>query len=162
MSIFIYHPDIKGKASDKHHKDWMEGDYISWGSQRQITSSTSTQGDRESSNTIISDLTLHRRMDKATAKLFLLACCGSEKEMKIHLTKTGAGDGSDIYMEYTLQNAIISHYEMATKASSRHRPIEEIKISFIGLQMKYITHDENNQPLAPIAVGFDTANNTKI
>lgn len=161
-NIFLFHPDARGETSDKHHTDWIDVDYISWGSQRLITSSTSTQGDRESSNTIITDLTLHKRMDRATAKLFILACCGGGKEIKIHLTKTGSGEGSETYMEYTLQNALISHYEMATKASSMRRPMEEIKISFVGLQMKYITYDNDNQSLAPIAVGFDTATNTKI
>ena len=133
-NIFMFHPDAKGESSDNNHKDWMDIDYISWGSQRLITSSTSTQGDRESSNTIITDLTLHKHMDRATAKLFILACCGGGKEIKLHLSKTGAGNESDIYMEYILQNAIISHYDVAVKASSPFRPTEMIKISFVAIE----------------------------
>jgi len=162
MSIFVQHPDIKGDASDKHHQGWVVADSIKWQSGRQVTSSTSTRGDRESSNASISDLILYKHMDKATPSTFMAACCGTGKDVEIHLTKTGAGQGTDTYMVYKLKNAIISHYDVAVKASSPFRPIEVIKISFVGIEMKYITYDEDNIALAPIAVGFDTSTNTKI
>lgn len=162
MSIFLKIDGITGESSDKNHKGWIDIDYFSWGNQRQITSNTSTQGDRESSNTIISDLILYKHMDKSTPNLFMNACCGGGKEIKIHLSQTGSGSGSNVYAEYTMQNAIIRHYEMAAKSPCRYRPIEEIKISFIRLQIKYIQYDDANQPLAPIATGFNTGTNTKV
>lgn len=161
MNIFVHHPDIKGDASDSEHRGWIIADSIRWQSGRQITSNTSTKGDRESSNATISDLTLYKNMDKSTPSTFLAACCSTGKDVEIHLTKTGSGQGSDVYMIYKLKNAIISHYDVSAKASSPFRPKEEIKISFIGLEMKYITYDEDNMPLAPIAVGFDTSTNAK-
>ena len=161
-NIFIKIPGITGDCSDKNHSGWILAKIIEWGSSRQITSSTSTQGDRESSNAIISDLTFYKNMDKATAALFLAACCSTGKDIEIHITKTGAGDGGDVYMVYVLKSAIISHYEMAAKASSRYRPMEEIKISFVGIEVKYTPYDEDNIPLAPIAVGFDTSTNTRL
>ena len=135
---------------------------MKWQSGRKITSNTATQGDRESANATISDLIIYKHMDKSTPSTFIAACCGRGREVEIHLTKTGAGQGADVYMIYKLKNAIISHYDMVEKASSPFRPSEVIKISFTAIEVKYIPYDESNKPLAAIAVGFDTAANTKI
>ena len=112
MSIFVNHPKFKGEASDKNHKDFLDVDIIKWGVSRAITSSTSTQGDRESSNATISDLTLYRYMDKASPYVFIHSCCGAGNDVEIFLTKTGAGQGSEDYMVYKLKNALISHYSI--------------------------------------------------
>ncbi len=163
MSIFMKREGIIGESSDKNHQDYMDVKTIRWGVSRSITSNSSTQGDRESSNATISDLFVTRRMDKATPKIFIESCCGTGKDVEIHFTKTGSGDGSDIFMVYILKNALISNYKVTAKNKSQGlRPLEEIKISFSALEVKYIQYDEDNNAMAPIAVGFDTTTNTKI
>ncbi|MEX0873007.1 MAG: type VI secretion system tube protein Hcp, partial [Aquisalimonadaceae bacterium] len=91
MSIFMNYDGIKGESSDSNHKDWMDIQDISWGVSRNITSASSTQNDRESSNAAITDLQVTRAMDSATPALFIESCCGKGKDVVIHLTKTGAG-----------------------------------------------------------------------
>ncbi|MBX2809253.1 MAG: type VI secretion system tube protein Hcp [Cellvibrionaceae bacterium] len=71
MSIFLNYDGITGECSDANHKGWIDVERIKWGTSRNITSSTSTQGDRESSNAIITDLSFIKLMDKATPYLFL-------------------------------------------------------------------------------------------
>jgi len=66
MSIFINYDGILGECSDSGHERWMEASNISWGTDRKISSHTSTQGDRESSNAVIHDLLIVRNMDIAT------------------------------------------------------------------------------------------------
>ncbi len=161
MSIFVNYEGIKGEASDPGHKDWMDVETISWGVGRNITSATSTQGDRESSNAVIHDLQITRLMDKSTPKLFIESCCGTGKEVKIHLSKTGTGSGTDVYMEYTLKNALISNYNVTAATQSTERPLETLTISFIDVEVKYTPYDEDGNAEASIAVGFDTATNTK-
>jgi len=161
MSIFAYIEGIQGDSSDPAHKGWIDIRSISWGVGRNVTSSTSTQGDRESSNAIITDLTFKKFMDKATAKLFLEACCGRGKKIIIHLTKTGSGSGADTFMEYTLHNALISDYKMAAWDDDLDRPIEKLKISFVKLETRYTPYDENGAAEAALAVAFNTATNMK-
>ncbi|MGK0442594.1 MAG: type VI secretion system secreted protein Hcp [Pseudohongiellaceae bacterium] len=74
MSIFVNYDGVKGESTDSGHKAWMDVEVITWGVGRQINSSTSTGGDRESSNAIISDLQITRNMDSATPKLFIESC----------------------------------------------------------------------------------------
>ena len=161
MSIFVNYEGINGESSDSGHKGWMDVESIAWGVGRQITSNTSTAGDRESSNAVISDLQIVRYMDSSTPKLFIESCCGTGKTVKIHLSKTGTGSGSDVYMEYTLKNALISNYTVDASSQSTSRPTETITVSFIDVEVKYTPFDEDGSAEAAIAVGFDTASNSK-
>lgn len=161
MSIFVNYEGITGESSDSGHKGWMDVESIAWGVGRQITSNSSTAGDRESSNAVISDLQIVRYMDSATPKIFIESCCGTGKTVKIHLSKTGTGSGADVYMEYTLKNALISNYAVDASSQSNSRPTETITISFVDAEVKYTPYDEDGNAEAAIAVGFDTASNTK-
>ncbi|MGH1439637.1 MAG: Hcp family type VI secretion system effector [Cellvibrionaceae bacterium] len=158
MSIFLQHPNIKGETSDKNHKGCIDILDVQFGINRHITSASSTRGDRESSNAVISDLTFKKLMDKSTPYLFIETCCGTGKTLKFLMTKTGAGDGADVFMEYTLENALFSH--MKTDHNGL-RAIEKINISFTKMSMKYVSYDENGHLETPQVVGFDTATNTK-
>ena len=161
MSSFLFIEGVTGEVSDSGYQGWIDITRWSWGVGRKITSQTSTQGDRESSNATISDLNITRFMDKATAKLFMEACCGTGKEIKLAQTKTGTGNGADTFIEYTLKNAIISDYHIEAINIGGTRPREEIKISFVDMEVKYTPYDEDGNAEAPIAVGFNTATNTK-
>jgi len=152
---------INGESADSNHKNWMDVQTIQWGVARQITSSTSTMNDRESSNAVITDLHVTRSMDSSTPQMFIESCCGKGKDITIHLTKTGSGTGADVFMEYKLKNALISAYDVAGDTNDTDRPTENITISFIDVEVKYTPYDEDGNALAAIAVGFDTATNTK-
>jgi len=71
MSIFLYYEGIKGETSDPDHKDWIDVDAWQWSAGRKITSSTSTRGDRESSNAVIRDLKITKSMDSSSNRLFI-------------------------------------------------------------------------------------------
>lgn len=161
MSIFINYDGIKGESSDAGHKDWMDVTDLKFGTGRSITSATSTQGDRESSNAQITDLIIARHTDSATPKLFIESCCGTGKDVTIHFTKTGSGGGADVYMEINLKNALISSYNIAAASQSSKRPQELITLSFVDIEIKYTQYDEDGLATAPVAVGFNTATNTK-
>lgn len=40
--------------------------------------------------------------------------------------------------------------------------MELLSMSYTKVEQKYIQYDENNMPLAPVAVGFDMAQNLKV
>lgn len=161
MSVFMKYDGIDGESSDKGHDKWIDVENWSWGVTRQITSATSTQSDRESTNAKITDLNIQKRMDSASPKLFLESCCGTGKDVIIHLTKTGTGGGADTFMEYKLKNALISEYSVAGAAGETDRPLETINISFVEMESKYTPYDQDGKSQAPIAVGFDTSTNAK-
>lgn len=102
-----------------------------------------------------------RNLDSATPKIFIESCCGTGKDVTIHLTKTGKGSGADVYMEYKLKNALISYYQVEAEAQDVERPIEKLRVSFVDVEVKYTPYDEGGNAEAPISVGFNTATNTR-
>ncbi|MCC5808795.1 MAG: type VI secretion system tube protein Hcp [Ectothiorhodospiraceae bacterium] len=159
MSVFLHYEGIAGESSDLNHQGWIDVESWSWGTERKITSNSSTRHDRESSNTTITDLIITRHMDSATPYLFIESCCGRGKTAVLRLTKTGSGAGADAFMEYTLKDAVISKYHVGGTSQDNKRPLEHIRISFIDIEMKYVAFDDDGQPQGPIAVGFDTSEN---
>lgn len=168
MSIHLHVEGISGDSGDANHKGWIDILDLRWGVRRQITSCTSTSGDRESSNAEITDLTLTKYIDCSTPALFLESCCGRGKEMQLDLTKTGNGAGSDTYMSYWLKQAVVKSYHveaMALRGSrfvGNPRPVETIEISFVGIESRYTPYDDNGAFQAPVAVGFDAATNQRV
>ncbi|MDN3517521.1 type VI secretion system tube protein Hcp [Aquisalimonas lutea] len=162
MSIFMSFPGIQGETADMSHVGFLNIDYLEWSVARRITSPPGTSFDRESANAEITDLFLIRRMDSATPRLFLEACCGSGKEILIRLTKTGVGSGAETFAEYVLKNAIISDYEVTATKNDAIRPVEELTISFTGLELRYTPYDDRGKALASASVGFDTSTNQKL
>ncbi|MBI3898852.1 MAG: type VI secretion system tube protein Hcp [Gammaproteobacteria bacterium] len=161
MSVFIFVPGVKGETSDKGHSGWIDVIQWNWGTSRKITSATSTRGDRESTNTITTDLEFSKTMDSATPQLFLEACCGTGKDFILRLTKTGTGAGADVFGEFVLKHALINKYKLGGYTTDRRRPIEHFGVSFTAIEMRYTPYDEDGKILSPIAVGFNTATNTK-
>jgi len=159
MSIFVKYEGITGKVSDKGHTGWMEVHELGWGVGRSITSAPSTQGDRESSNAEASEVVMTRLMDVATPDLFSAACCGKGKDLEIHLTKTGRGDGVDVYMTYRLKNCLVSDYAMSCTPKHKSGPTERIIISFTHIEVRYTSFDDKGIPITSASKGFDMATN---
>ncbi|MBI3899945.1 MAG: type VI secretion system tube protein Hcp [Gammaproteobacteria bacterium] len=68
MSVFLNYEGIKGESADRGHKEWIDVETWKWGTHRQITSASSTKGDRESSNARIVDLIITKKMDSGHAE----------------------------------------------------------------------------------------------
>ncbi|MBI3900019.1 MAG: type VI secretion system tube protein Hcp [Gammaproteobacteria bacterium] len=154
--------NVQGESADKGHEKWLDLEFWRFSTRRKITSATSTRGDRESSNTVITDLYITRRMDSATPRLFMESCCGTGQTVILHQSKTGVGTGSEVFLEYTLKNSLIRSYSVGGTCFDRRRPIEHIYISFVEIVSKYVQYDEDNKAMSPVIVGFDTARNIKL
>jgi len=159
MSIFMKIDGITGETADSGHVGWMDVVSIGWSVNRQITAASSTKGDRESNNAVISDLKVSRLMDSATPDLFSAACCGKGTTVIIHLTKTGAGQGADKYMEYTLENALVSNYTVDANKADAERPAESITISFTAIKVAYTPYKDDGTPDGNKIGSYDTSTN---
>ncbi|MCH8506558.1 MAG: type VI secretion system tube protein Hcp [Ectothiorhodospiraceae bacterium] len=168
MSIHLRIEGLSGDSGDSGHQGWIDILDLKWGVRRRITSHTGTRGNRESSNAEITDLTLTKYLDSSSPSLFLESCCGRGKEMQLDLTKTGDGTGSDTYMSYWLKQAVVNSYHVEALALRRSRfvgnprPVEIIKVSFVGLEARYTPYDDSGAFQAAMAVGFDAATNQRM
>ena len=105
---FLEIAGIKGESSDKDHKDWIEVLSFNWGVSQQASASASSSGGGSSQRADFQDLSIVKELDMASP-LLNKACWGGTHIDKVTLQlNRAAGDERQKYMEYILENVIIS------------------------------------------------------
>jgi len=158
MTMYLQIEGIKGNVTAKGHEDWIDISSIQWGVGRAISSSVGTAADREASKPSISEVSVTKLMEESTPLIFTEACVGKSKKVSIHLCTTGT-ESIDTYMEYDLEDCMISGYSMS---SGGDRPSESISFSFTKLMMKYIPYDKAGKAMSPLPAGYDMAAGVKV
>lgn len=158
MAIYLQIEGIKGNVTAKGHEDWIDISSIQWGVGRAISSAVGTSADREASKPSISEVSVTKLMEESSPLIFTEACVGKSKKVSIHLCTTGT-DSIETYMEYDLEDCMVSGYSMS---SGGDRPSESISFSFTKLMMKYIPYDKAGKAMSPIPAGYDMAAGTKV
>ena len=159
MAIYLKIDGLNGEVTAAGHEKWIECSAMQWGVGRGISTPTGSSSNRESSTPSISEVTVTKMMDCATADLFKEACVGQSKSAKIHLVQTGA-DKPEQYMEYDLTEVLISGYSVA--AGNDGRPSESVSLNFTKVQMKYTEFDNKHKPKGSFTSGYDIATGKKL
>jgi type VI secretion system secreted protein Hcp len=153
MAIYIDFEGIKGDATHSKHKKWLDIESLQWGVGRAIMTPSGSAQNREASEPSVSEVTVTKRMDSSSALLFQEACAGNAgKKVTIDLVTTG--DPGDIYMTYTLHNALVSGYSISTGGD---RPTESVSLNFTKIEMKYTQFDEKNKVVNNFPASYDLA-----
>ena len=158
MSIYMQIEGIKGKVTAKGHEDWIDVTSMQWGVGRAISSAVGTSADREASKPSISEVSVTKMMDESSPSIFTEACVGKAKTVQIHLCTVGT-DQINTYMEYELEDCMVSGYSVSTGGD---RPSESISLSFTKMTMKFIPYDAAGKPESPIPAGYDMATGAKV
>ena len=153
MAINDKFEGINGDATHDNHKKWLDVDSLQWGVGRAIMTPSGSAMNREASEPSVSEVTVTKTMDSASAYLFQQACTGSAgKKVEIHLVTTGSP--GDIYMTYELTNALVSGYSVS---SGGDRPAESVSFNFTKIAMKYSQFDEKHKNTANHPASYDLA-----
>ncbi len=151
MAIYLKYGDIKGAVTTQGFKDWIELDSFQWGVGRSISSATRGHSMRESSEPSISEITVTKRTDVSTPKLFLESVAGKmSTKVTIALTTTHKGDVAE-YLKYELTDTGIRGYSLHTGGDM---PTESLSLNFTKVSMTF----KNLDPTIsgnPETVGYD-------
>ena len=83
------------------------------------------------------DLSISKRVDKASAKLFQFCASGKHfPKVTITLRKKGGKKGGTPYLVYTMQQVFVTSIQSAG-ASGETRPTEQVTFTYGSLQIKY-------------------------
>jgi type VI secretion system secreted protein Hcp len=105
---FLEIDGIKGESTDKDHKDWIEILSFNWGVSQMASGTASSSGGGSSQRADFQDLSIVKELDSASP-LLNKACWGGTHIAKVTLRlNRAAGDARQKYMEYVLDNVIIS------------------------------------------------------
>jgi type VI secretion system secreted protein Hcp len=148
--------DIKGEATDTDHKDWIIIESWSWGE-----SNAGVVGVPTSEKANFQDLTVTKRIDKATPKL-MLACASGQQVTSgtLVFTTRAPGAADDTYLRYELKDVLVSSFQHGGGAADGSLPTESISLNFSKIEMTYYYDDPAGGDPLPISEGWDIKSNT--
>jgi len=160
MAIYMQIPGINGDVSTKGYENWIELESFDFNVQRKLNTQPGRVSNREGSKPSVSEVSVRKRLDKASSLLFGEATVGTAKPtVKIHFITTSASPSP--YLEYTLSNVIISgHHVSHTCVTTKEKteeayPQEDVNLNFDKVEMKVIPFDKNHKAQSPIPAGYD-------
>jgi type VI secretion system secreted protein Hcp len=152
MAIYMKLDGIKGDVTEATHKDWIQLNSFQWGLGRGISSPKSSASDRESTEASISEITVSKPVDEASTNLMRAALWGRGKNATIHFTRTGDDKSQVAYMEYKLENVLLSGM---SANSGGDRPTETLSLNFTKFEFQNLDSNAKNEDGQPDRVCYD-------
>lgn len=151
MAIYLKYGSIDGAVTTDGFAKWMEVHSLNLAISRAIGSATRGAYSRESSEPMISEVTITKIMDLSAAKLFNDAIAGQlDNKVTIKLTTT-AKDKVETFLTYELENTGISSYSIS---SNGDLPVEALTLNFTKITERFIGFDPGISG-SPETVGYD-------
>jgi type VI secretion system secreted protein Hcp len=148
---------IQGDVTESGHTNWIELSSFQFGVGRGVSSITGSSEDRESSAPSISEITVTKEFDKASAKLLTEAYQGTgdgdAATVQLDFVRTNKGK-LDIYSTFTLTNVIISGFSLS---SGGDRPTESLSLNFTKIETKMTPMNADGSSGNPVTVTYDLA-----
>jgi len=153
MAIYLEYEGIKGNVTADGYKNHIAVESVQFGVGRGISMEAGNLSNRESTRPSLSEITLTKAADNSVTAIFKEAVTGSAgKKVVIKFVRTGA-DKVQEYMDYTLENCLVSSYSMS--ASAEGEPMESISLSYSKIMINYSDFDKTNKSGSPQRVGYD-------
>ena len=114
MAIYMKYGSIKGPVTTDGFKDWIELESFHWGSSRHIGTAARGSTSREHSEPTLSEVTVTKRTDVASPKLFLNSVAGKlDSKVEIKFTTTTKGK-VETFLTYKLEDTGVSNYSLTS------------------------------------------------
>jgi len=164
IDAFLKIDGIPGESSDDREKNTIEILSFSSGVSQATTISKSSHGGGSSGRADFDDFHIVKALDKSSPKLALACADGTHiKEVVLSLYRSG-GDKLK-YMEYKLQNCIISSYQPSGSSGAHDEsiPLESISFNYGKIQWTYTQQKRGDgSGGGNVSAGWDLEQNKKI
>lgn len=155
MAIYMKLDGAEGGVTTEGYEKWIELESLQFGVGRAISMEPGHVSDREASRPSISEVNIVKRMDNSTSAIFKESVSGAAgKNVEIHFMQTGDNSSLKKYMEYKLENVMVSSYGIGAEKDGG-KASENISLSFTKIEMNYTGHDNTNSAQSPMRVGYD-------
>lgn len=98
---------VPGEALDDAHRDWIELKRFDFGASQATSATASSAGGASAERVNLSEFTIEKFIDKASAKLFEF-CCKGQHIKNITLEVNRAGGSKVRYLQVQLEEVIVS------------------------------------------------------
>ena len=151
--------DIPGECTDAKHEKWIQILSYSHGVSNMVSSMASAGGGG-SQGAELSDLSIVKNLDKASIKMTLACCNGTDiGDTTIELCK-GSGD-KEVYMTYKMEKPVklTSVRPGGSSQGGSDVPLEEATFNYGKLTWTYNELDEKGASKGKVEGNWDTKTN---
>lgn len=138
---FLKIDGIDGESTDDKHKGWIEVLSFSFGASQPTSGGRSQGGAASAERVNMQDFSIVKVLDKSSAKLFLHTCNGKHIP-KVKLELCRATEDKQKYMEYAMEDVIISSIRPGgSSQGGENLPLEEVAFNFGKIEWIYTATD---------------------
>lgn len=159
VDYFLKIEGVDSESTDDKHKGEMELESYSWG---ETQSGTSGRGGGAGAGKVQpQDFHFVKRVDKSSPVLFIGCAIGQHYKSAI-LTARKAGGGQQDYFKITMEDVLISSYQLGGSAHSDVVPTDQVSLNFAKLEMSYKEQKPDGSLGGEVKQKYDYAANKKI
>ena len=148
VDAFIWFENIKGESQDSKHPGWIEVESFQLQDANRQASAASAAGGRLEGKVNLSEFSVKKVVDKASPALFN-ACATGKHFPNVVIEMRKAGGTQQEYLKITLQNVLISSYQVSGRGGA---PTETISMSFGAVKWEYTPQTKGNTGAAAVAL----------
>jgi type VI secretion system secreted protein Hcp len=133
VDYFLKIEGVTAESTDDKHKGEIDVESFSWG---QTQSGTSGHGSGAGAGKVQpQDFNFVKKLDKASPVL-MIACATGQHFKSAILTVRKAGGQQQEYLKVTMEDVMISSYQVGGSAASTV-PMDQLSLNFAKLEMSY-------------------------
>lgn len=157
MAAYLQIGDIKGEATDKNHKDWIEVLSVSQGVSRPMSAGTSNAtSQRNRSAATLGDIVCVKVVDASSAKLAEAVCDGKNFDtVKLDICTSVGDDSRKPYFQWELKNVFITHYDISGSTTDSAAPTETISLNYAQIRWIYDKIGKDGKSQGKVEAGWD-------
>ncbi len=167
FDAYIQIEGIPGEVLDSAHTDWIEVLSYAYGATQATSATASSSGGASSERVSLSDFSIRKTVDKASAKLFESCCRGTHiGKVKLDVCRAGGDKLANLIIE--MEEVIVSSVNLIGGGNQggednavNDLPVEEIKFNFARIKTTYTQQNRaDGQGGGNVTGGWDRTANT--
>jgi len=159
VDYFLKIDGVESESLDDKHKGEMELESFSWGETQ--SGSAGHGGGAGAGKVQPQDFSFVKRVDKSSAVLMIGCATGAHYKSAI-LTARKAGGGQQDYYKITMEDVLVSSYQVGGSAHSDVVPMDQVSLNFAKLEMSYKEQKPDGSLGGEVKQKYDFAANKKV
>jgi type VI secretion system secreted protein Hcp len=154
-------PDVEGESMDSAHADEIAVSSWSWGMNQSGTMHVAKGGG--AGKVDVQDLSLGKRVDKATPNLMQHCCMGTQFETATLVCRKASGDGGQLeYLTLVMKHVIITSVQ-GSGSEGGDDLFENVSLNFGEFTLTYVPQDNDGSALPEVGpIGWNMQTNEAV
>ena len=159
VDYFLKIDGVESESTDDKYKGWIELESFSWG---ETNSGTAGHGAGQGAGKVQpQDFHFVKKVDKASPVLYI-GCATGQHFKKAELVGRKAGGKQVEYFKWTMEEVLISSYQVGGSAASEIVPTEQLSLNFAALEFVYKEQKADGSLGGDVKQKYSFSKNVKI